>query len=350
MGILDYYDDPDALLFRRDVDEGNASPYPSPSSAPGSDANAAPAPAAGAAAANIPGPPLSILPPGLQAQGQIFPTAPQRPQIAQDPYRSAPPMGGLTQPQFSDRFNAAGEANPTGILQSGMPPAASDASRFEGRQFDPQTYAANGGPLSWLQNVSPEAAASPTSALDRKYTDMMKGEKFEGFAPKAKWDVRQWTNGYGTKAAGPNEEIDRATAEQRFQHKIKEVAADVDRFKPDLPSGVRAALIDLTFNAGANWMKSGLGEFVRAGDYEKARERFLEYNKVWNKKTGELEVDPHQVERRTIGASWFPDQAPRPIPFLNMRQSAPAQRGSIDLTKLSNALQASRGRQAFLGR
>lgn len=373
MGILRYYEDPDALDSR--FREEDAWPYAPSSRVPGVDSNVPPAPmpSAGAAGANVLGPPLSLLPSGPQVQGQASPALP-RPQMAQDPYRSAPPMGGLTQSQFDGRFNAAaGGANPTRILQSGMPPTGSDASRFEGQQFDSQTYAPSGGSLSWLQNVSPDnpasnesqkATTSPTGPLDRKYTDTMK-EKFERFAPKAKWDVRQWTNGYGTEAAGPNEEINEATAEQRFQRKIKEVAAHVDRFKPNLPPGARAALIDLTYNAGSNWMKSGLGEFVRAGDWENARERFLQYNKVWNAKTKKLEVHPHQVERRTIGASWFPGQAQdpqqqqvqpspqlgaNPIPFVNMRQSVPAQRGSIDFSRLQDALQASGRRQIFLGR
>ncbi|WP_157088717.1 glycoside hydrolase family protein, partial [Bradyrhizobium jicamae] len=69
-----------------------------------------------------------------------------------------------------------------------------------------------------------------------------------------------------------------AVYEQRFQDEIGKAAASVDAFNPNLPPGVRAALTSLTYNAGPGWQQSGLGQAVKAGDWDKAQSIFLQYN------------------------------------------------------------------------
>jgi len=145
--------------------------------------------------------------------------------------------------------------------------------------------------------------------LDQSYLDAIKG--FEGFAPKASWDYKQHSNGYGTRALHPGEEIDKATAEQRFSGSIAKAAAHVDSVAPNAPPGVRAALTSLTYNAGPGWSSSGLGELVKAGDWQGAAERFQQYNKAGG------EVNPGLVNRRTKEAAWFnaPPLAGAPAPM-----------------------------------
>jgi len=124
-------------------------------------------------------------------------------------------------------------------------------------------------------------------------------QKFEGFTQKATWDYAQYTNGYGTRAASPGETISKVEAAKRFKAEIGEAAALVDRFAPNLDNGTRSALTSLTFNAGTAWMKSGLGAAVQGGDFDRAREIILLYNKAGG------EVLPGLVARRKVEASWI---------------------------------------------
>jgi lysozyme len=144
-------------------------------------------------------------------------------------------------------------------------------------------------------------------ALDQSFLDAIKG--FEGYTPKAQWDYKQSSSGYGTRAQPGDENIPsdqlKSIHEQRFQDEVGKAAASVDSFNPNLPPGVRAALTSLTYNAGPGWQQSGLGQAVKSGDYEKAREIFLQYNKAGG------EVLPGLVERRQKEASWFTGQ-PQP--------------------------------------
>ena len=114
--------------------------------------------------------------------------------------------------------------------------------------------------------------------MTANYLDAIR--KFEGFTPKADWDYAQFTNGYGTKAKFAGEVIDKAEADRRFQAEIAQARAIVDRHAPHVDEGTKAALTSLTFNAGDKWARSGLGEAIRSGDTEKARELFLQYNKA----------------------------------------------------------------------
>lgn len=143
-------------------------------------------------------------------------------------------------------------------------------------------------------------------ALDPEYIDAIR--KTEGYSPTAFWDYKQSTSGYGTKAQPGDESIPadqrQAVFEQRYQEEIAKAAAHVDSVNPNLPPGVKAALTSLTFNAGPGWSQSGLGELVRAGDLEGAKDRFLQYNKAGG------EVNPGLVARRQREAAWFGGQSP----------------------------------------
>lgn len=122
---------------------------------------------------------------------------------------------------------------------------------------------------------------------------------FEGFTPKAQWDYAQHTNGYGTKARYAGEVIDRAEAERRFQSEISAAHSVVEKAAPELDDGTKAALTSLTYNAGSAWVQSGLGDAVRSGDLESAREIFQKYNKAGG------EVLPGLVSRRSQEAMWI---------------------------------------------
>lgn len=123
--------------------------------------------------------------------------------------------------------------------------------------------------------------------------------KSESFKPKAYWDVKQYSIGYGTKANSPDEKISQEEALRRFYQEVTPAAAMVNRFAPDAPEGVKAALTSLTYNTGSKWMESGLGKAIKDSDYDKARQIFLKYTKADGKELEGLK------RRRESEAKWF---------------------------------------------
>jgi len=178
-------------------------------------------------------------------------------------------------------------------------------------------------------------------SLDQSYLDAIKG--FEGYVPRAQWDYKQYSSGYGTRAQPGDENIPadqlKGIYEQRFQDEVGKAAASVDAFNPNLPPGVRAALTSLTYNAGPGWQQSGLGQAVKAGDYDKAREIFLQYNKAGG------EVNPGLVARRQKEAAWFtgdaqPAQAAPAAPANGLLAQAPQSPAGLAPPQAGGLLQA----------
>lgn len=132
-------------------------------------------------------------------------------------------------------------------------------------------------------------------------------KRFEGYSEKPYKDFKQTSSGYGTKAQPGDENIPpeqrKAIYEQRLDNELARAANIVDQFAPGLPSGTRNALIELTYNAGSAWTSSGLGQSIRAGNMEEARQRFMQYNKAGG------ETNPALVARRAEGADWFGGEA-----------------------------------------
>lgn len=141
-------------------------------------------------------------------------------------------------------------------------------------------------------------APQQTLILDQAFVNAVK--KFEGFAPKAKWDYKQYTNGYGTKATSADEEITEAEAERRLIAELGNALNAVKAFIPsNTPVGVEQALIDASFNLGTSWMQAGLGQAVKAGDWASAKEHLLQYNHAGGQVLDGL------TKRRQAEVGWF---------------------------------------------
>ncbi len=124
-------------------------------------------------------------------------------------------------------------------------------------------------------------------------------KKFEGYTPRATWDYKQSSVGWGTRARAPNEVIDQTEAQRRYDEEIAKAHGLVRSFAPNLGAGPAAALTSLTYNAGGDWMKSGLGRAIQAGDMDRAKSLFLQYVNAGGKPLEGLR------NRRAAEVGWF---------------------------------------------
>ena len=169
-----------------------------------------------------------------------------------------------------------------------------------GPEFDDERPSGLGAPMFVGAGAEPvkRRALPPPAAV--AYPDVIEAIKgFEGYRPRAYSDYKQNSVGYGTRANHPGEEIDKDEADRRLASEVSRAQDIVDRFAPNLDPGTRAALTSLTFNAGADWQKAGLGDAIRRGDMADARARFLQYTKAGG------EDLPGLVSRRQAEAAWM---------------------------------------------
>lgn len=148
----------------------------------------------------------------------------------------------------------------------------------------------------------------------------------EGFSPKAKWDHKQFSYGYGTRASGEGQEITREEADKQFNGEITKAAAVVDKVNPNLDPGTRAALVALTYNAGSTWTEAGLGAAVKSGNVEEAKKLFLQYVRASG------EVNEGLLARRYREAQWF-GQGDAPAGAAPILSKAQAYERVIDATQ-----------------
>src|SRR5262245_52393664 len=169
----------------------------------------------------------------------------------------------------------------------------------------------------WEAQPTAEPPIAPVPAMpssEKEFRDMLK--KSEGYTPRASWDYKQYSVGYGSKARYPNEVIDRPEAERRLDEDIASARKQVDQFDPNLPEGPRDALTSLTFNSGSAWMGAGLGDAVKRGDWEDAKRRFLLYNKAGGRENSALVARRAQevtlFDRPNRAVAMAPQESPLP--------------------------------------
>jgi len=154
--------------------------------------------------------------------------------------------------------------------------------------------------------------------VQARFLDAVKA--FEGFTQKSSWDYAQHTNGFGTKALYPGEQISIEEANRRFLAEIEQARSFVEKHAQGWDEGTKAALTSLTFNAGTRWATSGLGDAVRRFDIDSVRSQFLEYTKAGGA------VLPGLVKRRLSEVTWIGEGVPpSATPF--QAQAAPANAG-----------------------
>lgn len=162
------------------------------------------------------------------------------------------------------------------------------------------------------------------------YLDWLK--KREGYSAKPYWDYKQWSVGHGTRASGPNDRVDPAEAQRRLENESQKAFKFVDSRFPGVDAGTRAALADLTYNAGTKWADSGLGKAVASGNLDEARNRFLQYTRAGGA------VNAGLVARRNDAANWIGGSGPDGAPAAPFQATSPTEsQGSAPFAVATNA-------------
>src|SRR6516225_355850 len=260
------------------------------------------------------------------------------------------PEGGQTPDtpspgQSSERVQMPTPQAPSAPMQSGMmPPQGGFAGSIPGAQQLPQqpggAQPAGVPPMQRMASADPSGGMSPG---DSPHMLAVKG--FEGYSPRATWDYKQYSGGYGTRAT-PGQQFTPQSADSAFQDEWYKAKTAVDRFAPGLPQGPRDALTSLTFNAGTNWMKDRLGQAVKAGNFQLAEQLLQQYNHAGGRPL------PGLTQRRQEEGRWMLGQPPSPQALAAGRQAEaraagqPQGQGAPDRTDaavLSKAVENLRG-------
>jgi GH24 family phage-related lysozyme (muramidase) len=140
--------------------------------------------------------------------------------------------------------------------------------------------------------------------------------KQEGYTPVAKWDVRQYSVGYGTRGKR-GERISKEEAERRLKVETDKVSAWLDKnITVPLNVNQRASLISFGFNLGTDDLER-IKDDINAGNNERVAARMLTFNRAEGKPNAGL------TRRRREEAAMF--SAPGPSV-----QTAQATRETLD--------------------
>ena len=172
----------------------------------------------------------------------------------------------------------------------------------------------SGGPKGQASGSAPAQPGQPVTSYSERLLNYIKST--EGFEATAKWDKKQWSNGYGTKAkfptggqsdTGPKETVDKATAEARMTNYLQSAVSRVIAYGKEKGykwgQGQIDALTSFSYNAGIG----ALDQLTDGGkrSNEEIAAKILEYNKAKNNNTGEREVVAGLTRRRQEELAMF---------------------------------------------
>lgn len=153
---------------------------------------------------------------------------------------------------------------------------------------------------------------------------------WEGFQPRAKWDYKQYSNGFGTVARSPDETIDRDEAKRRLNDELAKARVSVSAKYPNLSPNQSDALASFTYNLGPGWMNgpTKMNTAVAAGDWDAAAAVMRQYNMAGGKKLDGLERRRHAEAEMLLGVTDQIQQSPSQQPQEQQRAIQPM--ASID--------------------
>lgn len=117
-----------------------------------------------------------------------------------------------------------------------------------------------------------DAAGRPDDSADL-YAPI---RQFEGFAPTAKWDYKQNSGGYGSRAA-PGQTFTRDQAETAMRSEADPIIAKVRRLNPSATQPQVAALTSAAYNLGPGLIDK-LAPDIQAGNWDAIAAKLPQYN------------------------------------------------------------------------
>src|SRR5690606_21821372 len=167
---------------------------------------------------------------------------------------------------------------------------------------DPETALEYASKLTQSEAKPAEEGGQPASAVSTSGLDFIKSQ--EGYTSTAKWDVRQYSVGYGTRGKA-GEKVTKAEAEKRLASEAGKVASFIsENVTVPLTQQQFDALTSFGFNLGTDDIAKLLPD-INAGNFDRVAKRMLSFNKALNEETGELEELSGLTKRRQREAAMF---------------------------------------------
>lgn len=240
--------------------------------------------------------------PGLSELGGFNPIrrgAPAAISTAPAPVGEASPMSSFWPNLFGSKDESARlDFDPSAFGLYGREPA-----RFAPTDSEATSglFTGEGGPSGFAPMTENHSAGAGLSTRD-----FIKQE--EGWHAKPKWDGKQWTNGWGTRASGPNDMIDKAEADRRLDQEIGDINSWIDKnVKVPMTPGQRAGLTSFAFNGGTGWLQDLLPD-INAGRWDRVAKRMPSFAGVRDE-TGKLQPGV-LTERRLREVALLNDESP----------------------------------------
>jgi GH24 family phage-related lysozyme (muramidase) len=207
---------------------------------------------------------------------------------------------GITGPKSATGGAPAGGAPAGGAPAGGAPASAAAPGKTGGSGFPPS--AQGGGPG---QPAQPAQPASNVTTYSDRLIDYIKST--ERFTPKAFWDKKQYTNGYGTKALNPEEVVSKVEAENRLKTYLQNAVSNVISYGKDKKyqwtQGQIDALTSFAYNGGIGMLDQLTQGGKRTND--QIAQAMMSYNKATDIKTGKTETLPGLTTRRAEELAMF---------------------------------------------
>ncbi len=139
-----------------------------------------------------------------------------------------------------------------------------------------------------------EVVENPTKS-SQQMLDVLK--QLEGFVPRAYWDYKQWSVGYGTRCPDElveyykNNDITKEEAEKLMIQELtsfeNDVAAFAQEYELELSQNQFDALVSFSYNCGSGWMRETSGNLYNAVISGDTGARIVYSMLLWSKAGGE---------------------------------------------------------------
>ena len=147
------------------------------------------------------------------------------------PVPSRPMLGMAAKFEWDRQYGKTHNADGTPVgSQAAAPAAAPAAKATSSKPVSPRAVmAADSDRFLGKNKPAAESAPAQSAAPVTSYSDRLLNyiKSTEQFTAKAFWDYKQYTNGYGTKANGPDEVITKEEAENRLTNSLQSAVSGV---------------------------------------------------------------------------------------------------------------------------